>query len=58
MALNAACRTFWYSQNAKSKKGLQRTLDAYWVVHNFMRSHFTTNKVPAVALGILDKALS
>ena len=33
-------------------------LDIYWVVHNFMRVHFTTGKVPAVALGILDKGLS
>jgi hypothetical protein len=27
-------------------------------VHNFMRSHFTTKQVPAVSLGILDKAFS
>jgi len=43
---------------AKNEKALQRTLDLYWVVHNFMRPHFTTKKVPAVALGILDKGLS
>ncbi len=43
---------------AKSGTGLQRTLDVYWVVHNFLRSHFTTKQVPAVYLGILDKALS
>ena len=43
---------------AKHEEGLQRTLDLYWVVHNFMRVHFTTGKVPAVALGILDKGLS
>ena len=42
----------------KTKTGLQRTLDIYWIVHNFIRSHFTTKQVPAVALGILDKGLS
>jgi len=38
--------------------GLQRTLDVFWVVHNFLRFHFTTKQVPAVALGIFDEALS
>jgi len=35
-----------------------RGLDVLWVIHNFIRTHFTTKKVPAVALGILDKKLS
>jgi transposase-like protein len=43
---------------AKKKTGLQRTLDILWVVHNFIRAHFTTQQVPAVALGILEKGLS
>jgi transposase-like protein/IS1 family transposase len=43
---------------AKSEKGLQRTLDIYWIAHNFLRSHFTTKQVPAVALGIVEKGLS
>lgn len=43
---------------AKQSKALQRRLDAYWVLHNFVREHFTTKQVPAVALGILDQALS
>jgi hypothetical protein len=43
---------------AKKKTGLQRTLDILWVVHNFIRAHFTTRQVPAVALGILEKGLS
>ena len=43
---------------AKNEEGLQRTLDVFWVVHNFMRPHFTTKEVPAVALGILDSGLS
>ncbi len=43
---------------AKDKKPLQRRLDAYWMLHNFVRSHFTTKQVPAVALGILEKGFS
>ena len=43
---------------AKSVSGLQRTLDMLWIVHNFIRSHFTTKQVPAVALGILEQGLS
>ena len=43
---------------AKTKSNLQRTLDIFWVVHNFIRQHFTTKKVPAVALGLLKKGLS
>ncbi len=43
---------------AKHQAALQRRLDAYWVVHNFVRPHSTTQQVPAVALGILEKGLS
>ena len=43
---------------AKDKKSLQRRLDAYWVLHNFVRTHFTTKQVPAVTIGILEKGLS
>ena len=32
--------------------------DIFWIVHNFIRKHFTTKKVPAVALGILKEGLS
>lgn len=38
---------------AKAQPALQTQLDAYWVEHNFIRPHFTTRKIPAVALGIL-----
>jgi hypothetical protein len=27
-------------------------------VHNFVRVHFTTRQVPAVALGVLEKSFS
>lgn len=43
---------------AKSTKGLQRTLDIFWVMHNFVRVHFTTKEVPAVQLGIIEKGLT
>ena len=43
---------------AKSRKNLQRTLDVYWLVHNFVRVHFTTQMVPAVSLGILPVGIS
>jgi hypothetical protein len=34
------------------------TGDRHWLVHNFVRVHFTTKVVPAVKLGILDVGLS
>jgi hypothetical protein len=43
---------------AKNRSGLQRTLDLFWVNHNFIREHFTTEKVPAVALNILEKPIT
>ena len=43
---------------AKKKTALQRTLDMLWIIHNFIRAHCTTGKVPAVALGIVEKGLS
>ena len=43
---------------AKCKKGLQRTLDLYWVIHNFVRKHFTTHEVPAVKIGVLKSELT
>jgi len=42
---------------AKKKNRLQITLDGYWIVHNFIRIHNTIKKVPAVAIGIIDKGL-
>lgn len=48
-------RTNTYS---KTREHLQRTLDVFWLIHNFVRVHFTTKMVPAVKLGILDSPLS
>ena len=43
---------------AKNREGLQRTLDVHQIVHNFIRPHWTTGKVPAVSLGIFSNALT
>src|SRR5216684_9351139 len=43
---------------AKNQTRLQERLDVYWIVHNFVRIHFTTRQVPAVALGVLESGLS
>ena len=43
---------------AKKTGGLQERLDVYWIGHNFVRVHFTTRRVPAVALGILDHSFA
>ena len=43
---------------AKTSDRLQTRLDVYWILHNFVRRHFTTRQVPAVALGILEAGLT
>jgi hypothetical protein len=43
---------------AKHTTALQARLDVYWLLHNFVRVHFTTKQVPAVAQGILAQGLS
>ncbi len=59
-AFNAALRrrnaAFRRTMNtdAKTQWDLQRTLNLHWLIHNFVRPHFTTQKVPAVAIGILE----
>jgi hypothetical protein len=59
-ALRRKCATFRRTTNmyAKSSKGSQRLLHVYWVVHNFIRVHFTTREVPAVTLGVIERRLS
>ena len=46
-AFRRRCNTY-----AKSKIALQRTLDVHLIIHNFVRAHWGTGLVPAVALGI------
>jgi hypothetical protein len=43
---------------AKNQARRQERLDVYWIVHNFVRVHFTTRQVPAVALGVLEYGFS
>src|SRR5262245_19803233 len=59
-ALRRKCTTFRRKTNtyAKSTEGLQRLFHVSWVVHHFLRAHFTTREVPAVALGVLERRLS
>ena len=59
-AMRRKCSAFRRKTNTytKSTTGLQRILNVYWVMHNFMRIHFTTKKVPALVLGLLKKQLT
>jgi hypothetical protein len=43
---------------AKHPQALQIRLDVYWILHNFVRPHFTTRQVPAVAMGIIAQGFS
>jgi len=59
-AMRRKCSPYRRKTNtyAKSTTGLQRVLNLYWVVHNFVRVHFTTKKVPAVSLGVIESGLT
>jgi transposase-like protein/IS1 family transposase len=58
MRRKLACYRRRTNTYAKQEETLQRRLDVHWVLHNFVRPHFTTRLVPAVALGILESGLS
>jgi hypothetical protein len=59
-SLRRRCAAYRRKTNtyAKKKKRLQQRLNVYWILHNFVRVHFTTQHVPAVALGIIEQGLS
>lgn len=59
-AMRRKCSAYRRKTNtyAKSETGLQRVLNVYWVVHNFLRVHFTTKEVPAVSLGVIKYELN
>ena len=59
-SLRRRCAAYRRKTNtyAKKKKRLQQRLDVYWILHNFVRVHFTTQHVPAVTLGIIEQGLS
>jgi transposase-like protein len=58
MRRKLACYRRRTNTYAKQEETLQTRLDVHWVLHNFVRPHFTTKQVPAVALGILERGLS
>lgn len=58
MRRKLACYRRRTNTYAKQEETLQTRLDVHWVLHNFVRPHFTTRLVPAVALGILESGLS
>ena len=59
-AMRRKCSPYRRKTNtyAKSEKGLQRVLNLYLVIHNFVRVHFTTKDVPAVSLGLIENGFS
>jgi len=59
-SLRRRCAAYRRRTNMYAKRTgqLQERLDVYWIVHNFVRGHFTTRQVPAVALGVLEYGLS
>ena len=59
-SLRRRCAAYRRRTNTYAKKRLrlQQRLDVYWIMHNFVRVHFTTQRIPAVALGILSQGLS
>ena len=59
-SLRRRCAAYRRRTNMYAKKTgrLQERLDVYWIVHNFVRVHFTTRQVPAVALGVLEEGFS
>jgi hypothetical protein len=54
---NSAHRRRSYTY-AKRTTDLQRKLDMFWVAHRYIRVHFTTKQVTAVAIGTLKEGLS
>ncbi|GIW23188.1 MAG: hypothetical protein KatS3mg068_2195 [Candidatus Sericytochromatia bacterium] len=42
----------------KTTFGLQRTLNVDFIVHNYLKTNFTTKLVPALALGIINNHYS
>ncbi len=53
-----ACYRRQTNTYAKQEVLLQTRLDVQWILHNFVRPHFTTKQVSAVSLGILERGLS
>jgi hypothetical protein len=59
-ALRRMCAAFRRKTNTYAKKSerLQERLNVIWIVHNFVRTHYSTKQVPAVTLGIVEEGMS
>ncbi len=43
---------------AKKTERLQERLNVIWIIHNFVRVHYTTKEVPAVSLGVIEEGMT
>jgi hypothetical protein len=41
-----------------SVEKLQDRLNLIWIIHNFVRVHYTTKEVPAVTSGVIEEGLT
>ncbi len=59
-ALRRMCSAFRRKTNTYAKKTqrLQERLNVIWILHNFVRVHYTTKEVPAVSLGIIEEGMT
>ena len=59
-ALRRMCSAFRRKTNTYAKKAerLQERLNVIWIMHNFVRVHYTTKEVPAVRLGIIEEGMT
>ncbi|WLE97885.1 MAG: IS1 family transposase [Candidatus Electrothrix communis] len=59
-ALRRMCSAFRRKTNTYAKKveRLQERLNVIWIIHNFVRVHYTTKEVPAVTLGVIEERLT
>ncbi|MCP4343907.1 MAG: IS1 family transposase [Desulfobacterales bacterium] len=59
-ALRRMCSAFRRKTNTYAKKTerLQERLNVIWIIHNFVRVHYTTKEVPAVTLGLIEEGLT
>ena len=59
-ALRRMCSAFRRKIDTYAKKveRLRERLNVIWIIHNFVRVHYTTKEVPAVMLGVIEEGLT
>jgi len=59
-SLRRKCAAYRRKTNtyAKNTDRLQQRLDLIWIKHNFVDKHFTTKKIPAVELEIIENGIA